>query len=1063
MNIRQAIVALCCTAWIAGSTPHALGQGRFANFETPQTHPIDIATVNGADYVLVCNTPDNSVDIYTAAPPHTFIERIPVGMGPGTVRWNASLQRFYTCNFDGDSVSIVSLAPSGGSVHGTLLRTTSLLIGDEPADIAFDPASSTAAVTLCSRSSVTFVSANDLSFAGGEARLTATDPASGQPFALKMPRSLAWLPGGRIFAANLRAGSARPGTTPVYDMGLYRFDPARPAPDFIGGLGTTNHAFAINSAGTQMFIVGTKAQNNAAVGVQAVGALKTGFVQSWLMVVDIPPGGAMSVHPQAPAGTLPTVAFPSINLNRNYSVSALTEVATTDALVQPTGIQLIESGGVVTKIVISAYHSDRVAVLTPSLSAFGGYTIQRVNIPVLNPASSYTVSGPRGLAYSALNNRVFVADRLDNTLAAINPTTATLTAQVQLPNDPTPSVIREGRQFLYSNRFSMNNSSAPATGGFVSCAACHVDGRTDGLPWDLGDINTGPVIAASFHDQNGQSTGSMPKFPSEKGPLVTQTLQGLVNYELDEFFQFAATNAPYHWRGDKSGFTDFNEAFVNLQRMANINTPADPKGITDADMIKYRRFVNTILYPPNPEQDLNRVVPGTLGAIPDDEHLAKGAKLGELLFHDFPMVGSRGCVDCHALPDGSSNTSTEAFNVNMTLSGGAAQLQPFETAALRGIAQREAGLHNDFTSNVTQFTGNSGLLHPGDPIFFSSRTINTFITGTFTVVMPGLTAADRAIQVQAMTQFVRQLDTGTAPLAGFSYTIDPTANPLDSGANKAAFDLGEAQVAEANIGLGVFTLQNGAVHGFWLDTTLATPAYREEGTTNLTTRAALLALAAIPGNVVILQATPLGTERRWASSNGVATLISNPSAIPANLVLEKMAPNTAFVDIPKFGKNLNLTAPANSSIWTERTLQQSAFAAGGMGVPSVRHEPPRRFRITGDNIRPGAKMLLGIASGTTAASLPVQVMVMDLYPTTHLSNGRQVWETLAELDATQTFALLNGGYWAPDVLNVLMRTVSAPLLKPTTWNKYLVGVLNEDGTLGFSTTNWQVLRIQDNR
>ena len=1060
MNCR-AFVRLCALSSLALLPAAALGQGRFANFETPQTHPIEIATVNGVDYVLVCNTPDNSVDIYKAAPPHAFVERVPVGMGPGTVRWNDALQRFYTCNFDGDSVSVVSLAPSGSSVHGTLERTSTLFIGDEPADIAFDANNGTAAVSLSSRSSITLVNALDLSFAGGEIPLTATDPVTSLPFAVKTPRSIAWLRDGRFFAANLRGGGPGPGALVSYDFGLYRFDPLLPAADFKGGLGTTNHAFAINSAGTQLFMVGTKAQNHAAVGVQAVGSLQTGFVQSWLMVVDIPSAGAMTVHPEAPTGGPPPQALPSINLNRDYTAAGLVAVPTKQALVQPTGVLLIENGGVVSQIVLTAFHSDRVAILTPRSNVPGGYLIQRVDIPVKTPASLYSTSGPRGLAFSATNNRVFVADRLDNSFSVIDPTTGILTAQVQLPNDPTPNEIREGRQFLYSNRFSIDGSVSPATGGFVSCAVCHVDGRTDGLPWDLGDVNAGPAIQAWFHDQNGQNLTTMPKFPPEKGPMVTQTLQGLVNYLIEDPFQFAGTNAPYHWRGDKADFTDFNEAFVNLQRMANINTPADPKGISAGDMIKYRRFVNTILYPPNPEQALDRVTPGTLGVNPNNPLQASGGKLGAMLYHDFPMAGLRGCVDCHTLPDGSSNTSTCAFLVNSTISGGPAQVHPFETAAIRGIAQREMARHPDFTMTLSSVTASSGLLHPGDPLFFTSFSINTFIHSTFG--MPGPTQADVDAQHAALTQFVRQFDTGTAPLAGFAYTVDPTANPLDSGLNQVAFNLGEAQVAEANIGLGVYTRQNGVVRGYWFDTTVTPPAYREEGTNNLITRQALLALSVGAGNVVIAQGTPLGTERRWSNPNGVATPISNPSSIPANLVLENMAPNTAYVDIPNFNLNLNLGSPPDSSIWSLRTLQQSVVNAGGMGVPAVRHEPPRRFRITGDNIRPGAKLLIGIASGASPASFPVQVMTLDLYPTTHTSNARRIWETQVELDAMHTFALLNGGYWAPDVANVMLRTNSAPSLQPALWNQYLVAVLNEDGALGFNLSNWQVLKVQDNR
>ncbi len=1062
MNINRAFVALCAAVSLSVTTDEVLAQGRFANFETPQTHPIEIATVGGVDYVLVCNTPDNSVDIFKAAPPHAFVQRVPVGMGPGTVRWNPGLQRFYTCNFDGDSVSVVQLVSGGGTVKATLERTSTLLIGDEPADIAFDPTNTVAAVSLSSSSSATLVNALNLSFAGGNTRLTVVDPATSQPLAVKMPREIAWLSDNRFFAANLRAGSPGPASLLQYDVGIYRKDPLLAAADFKGGLGSTNHAFAINSAGTLMFVVGTKAQNHAAVGVQAVAALKTGFVQSWLMVMDIPSGAPMVVHPEAPPATIPAPLLRSINLNRDYSAIPLTEVRTSQAMVQPTDVLLIENSGVLKSIVVAGFHSDRVAILTPSASTAGGYAIQRVDIPVLNPASSYSTSGPRGLAYSPVNKLLFVCDRLDNTIAVVNPTSAALTAQIQLPNDPTPANIREGRQFLYSNRFSIDSSSPPARGGFVSCAMCHVDGRTDGLPWDLGDVATGPAIPAWFHDLNNQTTTTMPVFPSEKGPLVTQTLQGLVNYVVDDPFQFVATNAPYHWRGDKADFTNFNEAFVNLQRMANIGTPTDPLGISSADMIKYRSFVNTILYPPNPEQDITRVTPGTLGANPNDPLLATGAKLGEMLYHNFAVVGSRSCVDCHSLPDGSTNTSTLAFNVFMTITAPTVQqLHPFETAAIRGIAQREMALHTGFGTTFDQFTANSGLIHPGDPAFLNSSSINTFVTLNFPV--PGPTAADQVVQHAAVTEFVRQFDTGTAPLAGFAYTVDPTLVPLDSGLNKTAFDIGEAQVAEANIGLGVYTRQNGLVRGYWFDVTAIPPAYREEGTTNLISRATLLALSVGTGNVVIAQGTPLGSERRWANPNGVATLISNTSQVPQNLVLENMAPNTAYVDVPNFNLNLHLPPPANSSIWTERTLQQSVVTAGGFGAPAVRHEPPRRFRVTGNNIRPGAKLLLGIASGTSPATFPIQIMTLDLYPTTHTSGGQQIWETLVELDSTQTFALLNGGYWAPDVANVLLRTVTSPSLQPLTWNRFLVGVLNEDSSLGFNAANWQVLRIQDIR
>ncbi len=1044
----------------------AFSQGRFANFETPQTHPIEIAAVGGMEYVLVCNTPDNSVEIYEAAPPHAFVQRVPVGMGPCTVRWNRGHGRFYTCNFDGDSVSIVRLEPSrGAGIKAVLERTDSFSIGDGPSDIAFDPTNTTAAVSLSGLSAVVYVDALDLTPAGGESRLSIADPDSGLPFAVKMPRAITWLPDGRFFVANLRGGSPDPAASSAqYDVGLYRFDPGAPIqPDFASGLGSTNHAFAISADGERLFLVGTKAQNHSAAGVQAVSQLETGFVQSWLMVVDIPVGRPMSVRREAPpfpaipalSLLLPVPTLQSINLNRDYRSVLLAAVATDDALVQPTDIVLIEdSNGVLERIVLTCFHSDRIGVLVPDTISPGGYAIERIDVPVLSPGSLYSVVGPRGLAYSSRHGLIFTNGRLDNTLAVIDPVSGTITSHFQLQNDPTPDVIREGRQFLYSNRFSIDDSALPVkTGGFVSCAACHVDARTDGIPWDLGSATAGPLIPSEFHDGTGEDTSSMPEFPEDKGPMMTQTLQGLVNYLLNEEFQAVATNAPYHWRGDKADFTDFNEAFVNLQGMDDISGILDPKGITDGEMKAYRRFVNTILHPPNPEQNLLRITTGTLGPDPNDPLRASGAKLGMMLFHDIPIVVTRGCVDCHQLPDGSTNTSSLTFPVGSLP-------HPFESTSLRNVRLREMALNDGFTGSISEFTANNGLLHPGDFQFLSSFSINTFIHNVFQTQMPGPSAADVDQQLEALTEFVRQFDTGTAPLAGFAYTVDPTLAPLNSGLNKIVLKRLESQVDEANVGLAVYARNLGIEKGFWFDVTATPPIYVEEGTTNLLTREQVLALTSGNDNVVIAQGTPLGTERRRASSSGTATGLTGPT--PANVTLEAMAPNTAYVDVSLFDQHLGLSQPPDTSIWTLRTLQQSVL--GLFGVPPVlRHEPPRRFRITADNVLPGAQLLFAMAAGPNPEELPVEIMVMDLYPTKYTSGGRQIWETRVELDATQSFALLNGGYWAPSVSDVLHRTTPTPNLQPTLWNHFLVGIRNEDGQTGFDLTNWQTLTIQSER
>lgn len=82
-SVLRVVTALAGLCGLAGA------QGTFTNFETPQTHPIEVALIGGpggVEHVLVCNTPDNSLEVWTATSPPQFKARVSVGMGPGTVR-----------------------------------------------------------------------------------------------------------------------------------------------------------------------------------------------------------------------------------------------------------------------------------------------------------------------------------------------------------------------------------------------------------------------------------------------------------------------------------------------------------------------------------------------------------------------------------------------------------------------------------------------------------------------------------------------------------------------------------------------------------------------------------------------------------------------------------------------------------------------------------------------------------------------------------------------------------------------------------------------------------------
>lgn len=1120
--MTEFLSALAAVSILFPATPQS---DRFVNFETPQVHPLEVAVIDGEERVLVCNTPRNSLEIRSAASPYALIGEVFVGLGPCTVRWDASLGLAFVCNFDGDSVSAVRLDDSGSSPPPPQLLWTEH-VGDEPTDIAIAPDDTKCLISLSGEtrclvadiSSSTFSPVNAFAVASQIPVRPVPDFFPGQHFqALKRPRNILWLSDNSILVLNAQAGGPSSGVIGGYDMGLSRLASGPPADltasntiPFIGGLGSTNHAMALNAAGNLLFVVGTKARNGVIQGIEAAREAPTGFVQSWLMLVDIN-SGVMSVRPEqvVTIAGQPATLFQSFNLNRSYRPSA-NEVQAVDsslALSQPTDICLAEQEGVVTQIAITAFHSDKVALLVPDTTIGSGYRITRLTLPI---RSGYSVVGPRGIVRLS-SGKYVVNGRLDNSLHVVS-STGTLEASLGL-SDPTPSVIRLGREFLYSARHSGNQ--------FISCASCHIDGRTDALSWDLSDDAVGAAIADPYHDAEDPASVQT-QFEPNKGLLVTQTMQGLVNSELGETVQFMATNAPYYWRGTRienstssyftrisNAFNDFASAFVELQGRT---TP-----LNEVEMASFRKFVHTIRYPSNPEQPLDRRLTGDPFPGENDPSPTpitdpfptgvNGSRLGLAIYHNHPADTvalnsgpfSRSCADCHHLPEGSSNTSTRPAPSIFRGIGDPVgpNTHTFETAALRDLEAREMWLHGDFSAHFGDLVptsvppprpdlpqvyrvANNGLGHSGEPLFDQFDDLGPDGAqnpqNPFTAATPSINAFNQssfgnamlASQLEALTEYVRSFDTGMAPASGRSFN-------LASATAQADLELMEEQVALGNAGLVVREYSTTGSLGYWFDVTLGTPPlsfgmYRLEGTSTVLTRADLLAHL-VSGTALIAQGTPQGEERRIASSTGAATPLSGAS--PSAVTLMPMIPNSYNRDVYRLAGLLHetITAPGTpadlvaTSVWTLRTLQ--AGVAGSFNVPSTpRHEPPRRFRVKGSNIRHGAKLILGMTNvqlGTTV----VDKLEVQLVPTWNITNNvwQLEWESVEELDAIFTYAMLNGGPLFSEVRSVLQHLIPSQPLTPALAqyrNRFKVTVKNEDGTLN-SPATWQVMRIKDRR
>ncbi|MEM7352961.1 MAG: hypothetical protein AAF657_19345, partial [Acidobacteriota bacterium] len=196
-------------------------------------------------------------------------------------------------------------------------------------------------------------------------------------------------------------------------------------------------------------------------------------------------------------------------------------------------------------------------------------------------------------------------------------------ATLDLGFDPTPEIIREGRQIFYNGGRSLDPADQPSpplrsASGNLSCATCHDEGRLDLLAWDL-------------------SRGEIDR----KGPMVTQTLASINRH------------IPFHWRGEQlNKLPDFNPAFEALLGGTPLSeTPPMPGEPTHFD--KFEAFVLSLEQPANPNQAPSREFDDTIQPpqLPLD---GMGNPIpGNAT--DGPTAWNQACEFCHHNPTGSSN------------------------------------------------------------------------------------------------------------------------------------------------------------------------------------------------------------------------------------------------------------------------------------------------------------------------------------------------------------------------------------------------------------------------
>ena len=153
------------------------------------------------------------------------------------------------------------------------------------------------------------------------------------------------------------------------------------------------------------------------------------------------------------------------------------------------------------------------------LSASGNYVLAR--IPVGN--------NPRGLALTRDGRKLFVANRLDDTISVIDTHVNRVASNIQLDSPKTISVKRRGEQAFYTARYSFQ--------GQIGCATCHIDSTFDGLTWDLEPDGFGRDIVDNRPIEDLKDTepfkwnGGNPNLPTECGPRTEKFFWRSENYD----------------------------------------------------------------------------------------------------------------------------------------------------------------------------------------------------------------------------------------------------------------------------------------------------------------------------------------------------------------------------------------------------------------------------------------------------------------------------------------------------------------------------------------------------
>lgn len=752
MTFKPRVLSVFFSALAIGPLAAQVQPSAYVNFEGAQTNPIRISA--DGTRLFAVNTPNGTLSVFclvtssscTGTPSNpALIAEIPVGIEPVSVNINPNVagnNEAWVVNQISNSISVVSV--SKGIVTDTILAKA------EPSDVVF--AGKNQAFVSVARSNLVNVYSTtthglvkSIALTGEEPRALAVSPSGSTvyaAFALSgnhttiVPNTAKGLTQNQQpWPADMNPLFATAGNLPP-TVGLI-VDASDPTwsgtiqytmPDndvaainvsnfgvsYYSHLGTDNMGLAVNPASGNLYVANMDALNL----VYFQNVLNGHTVNNQITTVNVSNGQSQKfdLNPNVDYGQLP-----------NTQALATALAMPTAVVFEPTGRYLY----------IAAFGTDRVGIFdttTNTVSSFIEIDPQATGA-VVNPASK---RGPRGLALSPANV-LYVLNRLSNTISVVNLTNSSIVKEIATGSfDPTPAVVRNGRGFLYDAKLSGNGTN--------SCASCHVDAEIDLLAWNLGD----PTGSYTYLYEPGQPKPEFTFHPM-KGPMTTQSLRGLANVE------------PYHWRGDKPDMSAFNGAFAALMGGSELSP---------ADMAAYTNYINTIVYQPNPNENLDGTLPNSI-ALPDHPGNTSNPNSGFTAFttQQFGSFGqgndsTQTCNFCHTAPASIPGFAPGTnLIVRIPFGSGVGADQPLKIPHLRNMYWKT---NANFTKGAVSVNG-FGYGHEGN----IAGLANQANQGSFGIFSTRLNPnQDQATKLdEEVEAYQLCFDTGTPPATGYSRTL----------------------------------------------------------------------------------------------------------------------------------------------------------------------------------------------------------------------------------------------------------------------------------------------------